>query len=169
MYFRVCFLVLFFALAGCEQAALVLHQQKVSPIYLASTNVGSPDPRIPPNGQMIVAEWWIPAKIRDLNPILRLHILFQDFTQTCVEFPIRNRVGYETYSLINDDFKKTGGFLAYRGEIVTADGQVYADWEHQLWVRLIEIEEDTEEMSSAVVEKSRHASVIETPLCSSES
>lgn len=171
MVFRVLFLFFFLVLMGCERAALVLHQQKISPTYLASTNVGSPDPRTPPNGEMIVAEWWLPAKVRDGDCRLRIHILFQDFTETVVEFPIRSRVGYETYSVLNKDFKKTGGFLAYRGEILTGDGEVYTDWQHQLWVKLIDVneEEESEEISSAAVEKSRHASVMDTPRCNSAS
>ena len=146
----------------------MLHQQKVSPAILASTNVGSPDPRTPPNGQMIVAEWWIPKRILEYDPMLKIHILFHDFSETCVEYPICRRFGYKTYSILNDDFKKTGGFLAYHAEILTCDGEVYADWKHQLWVKLIKVEEDDIElMSSAEVEKSMQGSVIETPLWSS--
>ncbi len=167
--FRALLFVLFFALAGCGRTALVLHQQKVTSAYLASTNVATPDPRTPPNGQMIVAEYWLPSKVRDLCPILRIHILFCDCTQTCVEFPIHSRVGYETYCVLNSEFKKTGGFLAYKAEIITGDGELYADWEHQLWVKLIDIEDDSDEMSSAVLEKSIQASVIETPFCKSQS
>lgn len=167
MYFRICFLLLIFIVIGCERSALLLYQQKITPTYLASTNVGSPDPSLPPNGQMLIAEWWIPGKIRDLCPILRIHILFQDLTETSVEFPIQSKIGYKTYFLLNKEFKKKKGFLAYKGEIITADETTYATWQHQLWVKLIQV--PTEEMSSAVEEKSRQASVIETPLCNVES
>jgi len=145
----------------------VLHQQKVDATYLASTNVGTPDPRKPPNGQMIVAEWWIPKKVLDCAPVLRLHILFRNYTQDCVEFPIRSRAGYETYSVLNEDFKETKGLLAYKAEIVTCDGDVYCKWKHQFWVQLITIGEASAEISSSVIEKSKQGSVIETPLCKS--
>ncbi len=56
-----------------------------------------------------------------------------------------SRFGVETYSVLNKDFKKTGGFLAYRAEILTEDGEVYADWKHQLWVKLIDIDDMSEE------------------------
>ncbi|NGX27031.1 MAG: hypothetical protein K940chlam6_00958, partial [Chlamydiae bacterium] len=98
-----------------------------------------------------------------LDPILRIHILFQDFTETCVEFPIHTAVGYETYCVLNNEFKKTGGFLAYRAEIITCEGEIYTDWEHQLWVKLIDLDNETDSMSSAVLEKSRQASVTDTP------
>jgi hypothetical protein len=167
MNFRILVVLLFFSLCGCDRGLLVLHQQKITPAYLASTNVATPDSRTPPNGQMIVAEYWIPAKIRDQNPILRIHILFQNFTQTCVEYPIYSRAGYKTYCILNKDFKKTGGLLAYKAEILTSDGQVYTEWEHQLWVRLIDLDNESDEMSSAVLEKSRQGSVTEIPICKS--
>lgn len=166
MFLRVLSIFCLLIFASCEQSALVLHQQKISPTYLASTNIGSPDPRTPPNGEMIIAEWWIPASVRDRDPILRIHILFQDFTETIVEYPIHSRAGYETYSLLNKEFKKKEGFLAYRAEIVTSDGHVYADWSHQLWVKLIDVQSD--EMSPAAVEKSIQPSVIDTPASNSE-
>ncbi len=136
--------------AACGRPTLVLQQQQISPNYLASTNVGTPDPRTPPKGQMIVAEWFVPRRIVNEEPTLRLSILFHNYTQDCVEFPIRSTVGYETYSVLNRDYKESGGLLAYKAEIVTCDGEVLADWKHQLWVELITI--DTDEINSAVVE-----------------
>lgn len=130
------FLLLFLA-SGCQRAALVVQQQKIGASYLASTNVGSPDPRIPPNGQMILAEWWVPRRIVDQHPTLRIDVLFCNYTQDCVEFPINSTVGYETYSVLNKEFKETGGLLAYKAEIIDCDGDVLADWKHQLWVELI--------------------------------
>lgn len=117
----------------------MLTQQKMTPAYLASANIGAPDPRPAPNGQMIIAEWWIPKKVLECCPCLKIDILFHDFTQTTVEFPITSRIGYETYCLVNKEFKKTGGLLAYRAQIVTADGEVFKEWKHQLWVKLISI------------------------------
>lgn len=136
--------------SGCGRPALVLQQQKIGPTYLASTNVGSPDPRTPPNGQMIVAEWILPRRIVNESPVLRIDVLFHNFTQDTVEFPINSTVGYETYSILNKEFKETGGFLAYKAEILNSNGEILADWKHQLWVKLITT--DDEEISSAVVE-----------------
>ncbi|NGX37211.1 MAG: hypothetical protein K1000chlam2_00364 [Chlamydiae bacterium] len=167
MILRYVLILFFLGLVGCDRSALVVHQQKISPSYLASTNVGSPDPRTPPSGQMIVAEWWLNKQAMRFDPILRLSILFHDFSEDVVEYPICSKIGYETYFLVNEKFKETGGLLSYRAEIITCDGEVYADWKHQLWVKLIDINDDTEVRSSAVVEKSKQGSVIETPCCNS--
>ncbi len=166
MHFRKGLFLFLLACSGCQQSALLVQQQLVTPAYLASTNVGSPDPRTPPKGEMILAEWWLPKKALAWDPMLRIEVLFRDFTKTCVDFPICSRAGYESYSVLNDQFKKTGGFLAYKVSVVTGDGQTCAEWKHQLWVKLISAEE-MDETSAAVIEKSRQGSVIETPGCNS--
>jgi len=148
MYLKGLFLLLLLC-AACGRPTLMLQQQLVKPAYLASTNVGTPDPRTPPKGQMIVAEWWLPRKIVNEHPTLRIEILFHDYSQDCVEFPIQTMIGYETYSVLNNCFKQTGGLLSYKAEIISCDGEVLADWKHQLWTELITI--DTDEIRSAVV------------------
>lgn len=137
-------------LTGCQQRVLYVYQQKVDPKYLASTNVGSPDPRTPPKGQMVVAEWWLPKGAMKSEPVLRIQTLFCNYTEDCVEYPITSMVGSKTYWVLNDDFDETGGLLAYRAEIVTCEGECIANWEHQLWVNVIDIDDETDMMSSRV-------------------
>lgn len=141
-------LILFLVLlTGCQQRVLYLYQQKVDPKYLASTNVGSPDPRTSPKGQMIVAEWWLPGWVMDYDPVLKLDVLFRNYSEDHVEYPINTRIGSKTYWVINKEFTETKGPLAYKAEVVTSDGEVVASWQHQLWVRLIEIDETSSEAS----------------------
>lgn len=158
-------------LTGCQRYGIVARKQTVTPAYLASTHVGSPDPRQadPPNGQMVIMEWWVPMELIPQNPVIRLDMVFWDFTKRRIEFPIDRRVGYETYFVLGDDFLCTKGILTYKVEIVTEDGEVFRDWKHQLWVELIQIDEETKEEeeaasnSSSVSEKSMQGSVIEIP------
>ena len=146
-------LLLFLILAtGCQQKILYVYQQKVDPKYLASTNVGSPDPRESPRGQMIIAEWWIPSSALASNPSIRFHTFFHNYTEDYVEYPITSAVGSKTYWLINKKFRETKGLLSYRVEIVTEDGEVLTDWNHQLFVKLIDADCETEAISPLVSE-----------------
>lgn len=146
--FRLLFLFLL-VLSGCQQRILYVYDQKVDAKYLASTNVGSPDPRTPPKGQIVVAEWWLPKQALAKEPCLRVHTLFKDYSEDCMEYPITSVVGSKTYWVVNEDFENTCGVLAYRAEIITCDGECLAEWQHQLWVNIIDIEE-TDLTSSAV-------------------
>ena len=163
MNFRPLLLLCLISFFGCNQAALVVQQQKVGPTYLASGNVATPDPRTPPNGQMILAEWWVPKSLLASHPILKFDVIYNDFSTAKLEYPITSRVGFETLAVLGDQFKKTNGFLAYKVEIVTDEGEIYAEWTHQLWVKLIDLDDETDEISSAIVEKSRQPSVTEIP------
>ncbi|HKY99981.1 MAG TPA: hypothetical protein VJ112_02325 [Rhabdochlamydiaceae bacterium] len=132
------------ALAGCGKYYLSVCQQWIDVRYLASTQAKTPDPRQdhPPQGQMIAIDWRVPNSIFKKKPEVVLDLIFWDYTTKTVCFPIEHRMGYVTYSLLDEDYLKTGGILTYKVEIVTEDGDIYEEWKHQLWVNLITIEDD---------------------------
>lgn len=140
MFFFRLFIFFLLILSGCQKYGLVVHQQKVDESNLASIHVGSPDPRKkdPPQGQMLIIEWWVPHMLVKQDAKLILHMILKDFTQKTLEFPINHRVGYVSYELIGEEFKKSEGLLTYQAEIVTSGGEVYRKWDHQLWVNLIQ-------------------------------
>jgi hypothetical protein len=166
------------ALSGCSRYYLSICQQKINRDYLASTYVHTPDPRQenPPIGQMLTLSWQVPGKIMKRSPEVRLHLIFWDYTEQEIAFPMKHRIGYVNYKLLDDEFRQKKGILTYRAEIVTADGEVYKTWKHQLWVNLIQIEDEcqpTENVeatsasahstSSSVDDQSKQGSVTETP------
>lgn len=140
---RFLFIIFFLGLTGCHHSGLLVHQQNVNSNYLASTHIKSPDPRqhCPPLGKMVIIEWWVPKKILACDPKIVLDLVFWNFTKKIVEFPMKGRIGYCTYELLNEEFAKTKGILTYKVDIVTCDGQVFCEWKHQLWVNLIELGE----------------------------
>lgn len=159
----------FLLLCGCQTKALVVHQQKVGPKYLASAHVGSPEPLAPPKGQMLIAEWWISPFAMKKSPVLVLDLVFNNFTTKQVSYPIRSTFGYETYEVLGGEFKSTKGLLSYKAQILLEDGEIYAEWTHQLYVKLITVEEDkADRRSSAAEVKSRQGSVIDTPFCKAD-
>lgn len=130
-------------LCGCDKYYVSVKQIKVGPTYLASTHVGTPDPRQahPPEGQKLYIDWTIPEEILEKSPKIVMYLLYKDHSQKELTYPIEHQRGYEVYSLLNEEFKKTKGLLTYRAEIVTEDGEVYKDWKHQLWVNLITLDD----------------------------
>lgn len=153
---------------GCEKYYVSVKQISVGPSYLASTHVGTPDPRQshPPQGQKLFIDWSVPAQILEKSPKIVMHLLYKDHSQKELSYPINYQRGYEVYSLMNEDFEKSHGLLTYRAEIVTDDGMIYKDWKHQLWVNLITLEDinsSASSTSSSVSDQSMQGSVIETP------
>ena len=131
-----------FFLPGCRQYYLSIFQEWVDVRYLASNRVSTPDPRLehPPIGQMLILDWRVPKEIFNKKPEIVLDLILWDYTTRQIKIPIKRRMDFDTYSLLDEDYEKTGGILTYKAEIVTEDGEVFREWKHQLWVNLITIE-----------------------------
>lgn len=132
-------------LTGCDKYYLSLRQVPVNAQYLASTHVGTPDPRQAhsPKGQKIVLQWAVPPELLQKKPQIIFHAIYKDHTEKTIVYPIDSRLGYEVYSLLDEEFEKTGGLLTYCADIMTEDKQVYRQWKHQLWVNLITLDEES--------------------------
>ena len=136
------FLALLF-LSGCEKYYLTVKREYVDRDRLASTYVGSPDPlqKDPPRGQELTLEWRLSSEMMETPLNLVLSILYRDYSQATFTYPIDRRRGVETYSLLGDDYTKTGGFMTYKAEIIDTKGQVMKEWKQLLWTDLIVIED----------------------------
>lgn len=153
-------------LTGCQKYYLSLRQVPVDPEYLASSRVGSPDPRQsnPPFGQKVVMQWAVPPEILAQKPELVFHLIYKNHTQEEIIYPIEDRCGMEIFSILNEEYQSKGGLLTYQAKIRTESGEIYRDWKHQLWVQLITFEEEKAPRSSdSVPPHPKHGSVTETP------
>lgn len=130
-------------LTSCgRRGYLSLLQDRVDARYLASTHVGTPDPRQadPPQGQRIVIDWYVPDEIFAQRPHIELQLLFWDNTTDVICYPMHRASGTKVYYLLDEDFQEKKGILTYKAEIITEDGALFHEWKHQLWVNLINIE-----------------------------
>ena len=134
-----------FLLSGCRQYYLSLCQEWVDVRYLASSHVGTPDPRQahPPIGQKLIINWRVPDEIFKKKPEVILHLILWDYTTRTIQIPITRKMDYSTYKLFNEEYEKSGGILTYKAEIVTEDGQIFREWKHQLFVNLITVNQET--------------------------
>lgn len=133
--------VLLLLLASCG-SSLSVRREWIDGRYLASTHVNTPDPRQahPPFGQRLLVSWRIPSSVLAEKPELVLQVIYWNFTQKTFVYPLHKRMGYKICSLLDEEYRETGGLLAYRAQIITKDGRVLKEWKHQLWVNLIEEE-----------------------------
>lgn len=165
-------------MTGCRRYDISICQIMVNRNYLASTYVGTPDPRqeCPPEGQLLSISWRIPSEILLQEPELRLHVIYWNYTEEIFTYPVTKRIGGESYFLLDDEYCEKNGILTYKAEIVTEECGVYLEWKHQLWVNLInpedeepclqtneaESEESASLTSSTVESQSMQGSVIDT-------
>ena len=129
--------------SSCSKYYLSVQQQYVDINYLASVQVNTPDPRKakPPLGQMLIIDWHVPPRILKQHPQVVLDLILWDYSTKIVTIPLKGQLNYTTYKLLNEEYEKVGGILTYKAQIVTEDGKVFRESKHQLWVKLITIEE----------------------------
>jgi hypothetical protein len=132
--------VFFLFLAGCGSYSLSLTKEEVNREMLASTFVGSPDPRAepPPEGERILIEWRVPSTCVRGSKIV-LDLIYCNFEEKQIEIPIAKRWSYAYYSLVGEEFAKKEGILTYKAKIVNECGEPLAMWTHQLWTELITV------------------------------
>lgn len=139
---RFTFFFLLILLCGCEKYYLSVKREMINRNTLASTFVGSPDPRQknPPRGQELMIEWRLPEEALSQKPVLVLKILYKNLQEEILNYPVTRKRGWVTHSVLGEAFEKTEGFLTYKGEIVGKDQKVIKEWKHQLWTNLIVID-----------------------------
>jgi hypothetical protein len=147
-----------FFLSGCEKYYLSLTNRNVDVNYLASTHVATPDKRQknPPYGEMIIMNWRVPKEILEKNPELQLHVLYGDYTQKTFAYPVKKRMGYFTYKDLNEVFTNHKGIITYCADLKLNDGSIYKSWKHQLWVKLIDLENVSDEKDQIAFDESVH-------------
>lgn len=144
MSLRQCLILSLLLLCGCEKYYVAVKREYVDQSKLASTFVGSPDPRQknPPKGQELIIEWRLPQDALDQKLTLVLSVIYKNHSEETLCYPVDRRRGVITYALLDEAYRKTEGFLTYKAEIKTLDGMIVKEWKQQLWVDLIVIDED---------------------------
>ncbi|MCB1107221.1 MAG: hypothetical protein KDK76_03905 [Chlamydiia bacterium] len=137
-----CFIFLFLLLCSCGRCYLSVKREPIDQTSLASTFVGSPDPRqkSPPKGLELILEWILPGHIMQEEPTLVLSIIYKNHTEEKVCYPIMKRWGTTTYSVVGEKYQEKGGLLTYKAEIIGKNEEVIKEWKQQLWVDLIAID-----------------------------
>jgi hypothetical protein len=158
-----CFALCLFFSAGCYRHHLYVQQEWVDRDFLASSHLGTPDPRQcdPPEGQRLLIAWQFPRSYYSRGLSIIATVRFWDDTQVVREIPVIRKRSYKAL------FFRDQKILTYRVDVVTQDGEILETWKHQFWTELIEVGNAAARKSSAVSSHPRQVSVIERP-CTSE-
>mgnify|MGYP000181448219 CR=1 FL=1 len=136
------FILILFLQASCSSTHIAIRQIDLGPSTLASSAVGTPDPRQekPIKGERLYITWAIPSDTLTENPKLVLKIIYKDFTTDHIEYVSIKSRGSRVVDLIGDLFTQKGGFFAYQALLVTEKEEILYQWNHQMWVNLLQVE-----------------------------
>lgn len=126
---------------GCRH--LNVERRYIDAKSLASTYVKSPDPlqKHPPKGEQLWMYWHLPSYVMEQPLVLTLKVVMKNLEEDIVAYPIKTHIGRAVYSIMNDQYTRTGGVLTYRADITTVDGTTIESFKQQLWVKPIRVGE----------------------------
>lgn len=144
-----------------------MQQEWVDRNFLASTHVGTPDPRQehPPEGQRLIVAWDFPRSLFQRELQLVITVLLWDQTQKIIVLPVERKRDAAAYFFPNPGLNKSGkSILTYRVQAVDKEGNLVSAWEHHLWTEWIDIDCSAAHKSNdSVSSQPKQESVIETP------
>ena len=144
-----------------------MQQECVDAHFLASSKVGTPDPRQgdPPNGQRLIVAWDFPKSVFEENLKVITTVRLWDSTQEVFEDEICRKRDVIAYPLSWKEGEEKR-ILTYKVQVFNAAGKQVRIWEHHLWTELIEIGQSNSSAhntSSSVSLQPIQESVTETP------
>lgn len=121
-----------------------MQHDKLNKEYLASTYIGTPDPRQkhPPEGQRISIAWDFPLSMYRENLTMTTTVRLWDNTQDVFIHKIDRKRGYKVYKFQDDTIDKTKRILTYKIDITNEDGLIVEQWRHQFWKKQIKINKE---------------------------
>lgn len=149
------FSILFTLFTGCYKDHLYVQQEWVDRNFLASSHIGTPDPRqeCPPIGQRLLVAWRFPMNLINRQLHLILTVRFWDNTEEELYQVIENSKAYAAFNFYDERI------LTYRIQVFDSEDEVVETWEHHFWTKLIDINRSNVSVSSHPIQ----GSVIETP------
>ncbi|HEY4254959.1 MAG TPA: hypothetical protein VGM34_01265 [Chlamydiales bacterium] len=159
------FIVFLYIFSGCYKNHLYVQQQTVDRDFLASSIVGTPDPRQahPPAGQRLLVGWSFPREYFEEPLTLVCTVRFWNHEEQEISTPLETRRGSEAFYFPVSD--KNHKILTYRVDVKNESGEIVESWKHHFWTELIVVESRSSaaSTSSSVSAQPRQGSVIETP------
>lgn len=119
-----------------------MQQEWVDRNFLASTRVGTPDPRQehPPEGQRLLVAWDFPRSLFERQLHLKITVLLWDNTQEMIEMPMERR--RDTAAFYFPSKEKERSILTYRVQVFSKEGDLIETWNHHFWTELIDIKSE---------------------------
>jgi hypothetical protein len=116
-----------------------VQQEWVDRNFLASSRIGTPDPRqeSPPCGQRLLLSWHFPSDLLEQQLTLYMTVRFWDLSEEQIELSIENKWSQRAIYFPATSYEKR--ILTYCIVVRTQEGDVIESWKHPLWTELIHI------------------------------
>ncbi len=153
--------------SSCYRDHLYVQQEWVDRNFLASTRMGTPDPRQanPPEGKRLLIAWDFPRSLFEKQLHLVITVRLWDETQETIQLPMERKRDSAAFFFPNKGMERS--ILTYRVQVFSKEGELIETWNHHFWTELIDISiadcPAAQESKDSVSSHPKQESVIETP------
>lgn len=131
--------------AGCYKNHLYVQQQKIDQSFLASSHVGTPDPRqkSPPVGQKLLVAWSFPWSLFSQELTAVTTVRLWDQTEVSYRHTLERKRDSVSYFFPNPEGEEGKKILTYRVQVVPLQGDWEEVWEHHFWTPAIAVDRES--------------------------
>lgn len=117
-----------------DGALLKVRREYLTPSYLASEHIDTPDPhRFAFLGEELLLFWRLPA----CRGKLHLSLLYHNHERDEVVFNLTGRAGVTHFRLLNDIYQEKGGVVGFKADLCQ-DGKILETYCDPLWAEPIQ-------------------------------
>lgn len=138
-----CKALLLLSMSGCYKNHLYVQQERIDRTFLASSYVGTPDPRQahPPEGQRLLIAWRFPYFLFQKELTLVTTVRLWNLSQEVFCQPLEQQRGSVAYYFPDDLPSNAHRILTYRLQVFDQEGEEIETWEHHFWTDLIDVDQ----------------------------
>lgn len=122
-------------LSGCCCKHLYVQQECVDQNFLASTKIGTPDPRQkkPYEGQRLLVAWDFPRSLYSKGLSLEITVRLWGEKEEKIGRRLERKRGCEAFFFPNEKI------VTYLVHVVSDDGKIVETWKHHFWTEMIQV------------------------------
>ncbi|MCH9630373.1 MAG: hypothetical protein S4CHLAM37_03690 [Chlamydiia bacterium] len=143
MKFLLSLCLLIFCCMSCQTYYVSVTREAIDRSSLASSFAKTPDPRQldPPSGERLLIQWNLLSKDVHEDLICSLSLIYKNYEEETVHYKVDAKRDVISYFLLGDRYETTKGIMTYKVEILTKEGEVVKSFKHQLWTKLIKLDD----------------------------
>lgn len=143
MKYHLIFGVVLLFCSSCQKYYVSVTRDSIGVKTLASGFANTPDPRReePPKGERLLIAWNLFSEDFQKELVCSLSIIYKNYEEETINYEVDRKRDVISYFLLGEKYESTKGIMTYKVDIVTKSGIVVKSFKHQLYTKLIKLDE----------------------------
>lgn len=143
MKFLLTLCLLLFCCFSCQKYYVSVTRESIDRASLASSFAKTPDPRQlePPKGERLLIQWNLFSQDVQEELICSLSLIYRNYEEETINYKVDAKRDVISYFLLGERYESTKGIMTYKVEILSKKGEIVKSFKHQLWTKLIKLDD----------------------------